>query len=152
MVTWSWPGAVKGSVFFFSCCSGSFCCLWDFLVAASGDYSLTSVLGLLGFSLPWLLLLGRVDLRAHRLSSCGTQAWLPRGMWDLGSQTRGRIHIPCIGRWTLNCWAPGELWDISLRGIPCYLFGYKSDFGAPCMYPTHLEGRRRGLRPGDLSV
>ena len=115
MVTWSWPGAVKGSVFFFSCCSGSFCCLWDFLVAASGDYSLTSVLRLLGFSLPWLLLLGRVDLRAHRLSSCGTQAWLPRGMWDLGSQTRGQIHIPCIGRWTLNCWAPGELWDISLR-------------------------------------
>ena len=62
------------------------------LVVASGGYSL---LWCAGFSLRWLLLLQSTGSRhagfsscgsralEHRLSSCGAQAQLPRGMWDL---------------------------------------------------------------------
>ena len=62
------------------------------LVAASGGYSL---LRCAGFSLRWLLLLRSTGSRhvgfsscgsralEHRLSSCGTQAELLRGMWNL---------------------------------------------------------------------
>ena len=39
---------------------------------------------------------------AHRLSSCGTQALLLHGMWDLSSQTRDQTCIPCIARQILN--------------------------------------------------
>ena len=28
----------------------------------------------------------------------------PGGMWDLSSPTRNQIHVPCIGRWSLNHW------------------------------------------------
>ena len=37
----------------------------------------------MGVSLRWLLLLQSAGSRAHGLSSCGAQAQLPRGMWDL---------------------------------------------------------------------
>ena len=62
------------------------------LVAASGGYS---SLWCAGFSLRWLLLLWSKGCRRqgfstcgswaleHRLSSCGSQASLLRGMWDL---------------------------------------------------------------------
>ena len=32
----------------------------------------------------------------------------PPGMWDLSSPTSDRTHTPCIGRWSLNCWAARE--------------------------------------------
>ena len=35
------------------------------------------------------------------LSSCGARILLPRGMWDLSSQTRG-TRFPFIARWILN--------------------------------------------------
>ena len=62
------------------------------LVAVSGGYS---SLWCAGFSLRWLLLLQSMGSRCvgfsscgsraleHRLSSCGTWAWLLRGLWDL---------------------------------------------------------------------
>ena len=43
-------------------------------------------------------------ITAHRLCSCGTQAWLFHGMWALSFPTRDQIHVPCIGRWILNLW------------------------------------------------
>ena len=42
-------------------------------------------------------------------SSCGTQAWLPHGRWDLSSQTRDQTHVPCIGRQILNHWTTKEV-------------------------------------------
>ena len=36
------------------------------------------------------------------LGSCGTQAQLPWGMWDLSFPPRDRTRAPCIARWTLN--------------------------------------------------
>ena len=35
--------------------------------------------------------------------------FLPQGMWDLSSPTRGWTCIPCIGRWNLNHWTPREV-------------------------------------------
>ena len=37
-------------------------------------------------------------LMGSRVSSWGTWAQLPGGMWDLNSLTRDRTHTPCIGR------------------------------------------------------
>ena len=74
------------------------------LVASSGGYS---SLQCTGFSL-WVLLLWTMGSRHAgfsscgswalecRLSSCGTQAYLLRDMWDLPGP------IPCIGRRILN--------------------------------------------------
>ena len=58
------------------------------LVAASGGYSLSPCTG---FSLLWLLLLWSMGFRhegfskigTHRFSSCGSQAELLHGMWNL---------------------------------------------------------------------
>ena len=35
-------------------------------------------------------------LHVHMSLICSVQAWLPHGMWDLSSPTRGRTHMPCI--------------------------------------------------------
>ena len=78
-------------VFIFAC-AGSFLLHMGFsLIAESRDYS-----PVWGFSLWWLLLLGIMGCRAHgfsnglqplalecRLSSCGTQALLFLGVWNL---------------------------------------------------------------------
>ena len=46
---------------------------------------------------------------AGGLSSCGTWAWLPRGMWDLSSPTRDQTGVPCIARQVLNHWTTREV-------------------------------------------
>ena len=43
------------------------------------------------------------------LSSCGSRAYLPCSMWDLGSPNRDQTHIPYIGRWILKHWATREV-------------------------------------------
>ena len=48
-------------------------------------------------------------VEARELSSCGTWAQLPRGMWDLSSPTRDGTRIPCIGRWILYHWTTREV-------------------------------------------
>lgn len=48
---------------------------------------------------PSLVVVFRLQLR---LQGVGSQ--LPRGLWDLRSLTRGRVHVPCIGRRILNHW------------------------------------------------
>ena len=98
----------KGWYFLFVClfvmiylfifgCVGSSLLYAGFLVAASGGYSL---LRCMGFSLQWLLLLQSTGfsrcgtwaqllrrvgsvVTVRRLSSCGAQASLLHGMWDL---------------------------------------------------------------------
>ena len=44
---------------------------------------------------------------ASLAAACGAQ--LPHGMFDLGSQTRDRTHIPCFGRQVLNPWTSREV-------------------------------------------
>ena len=70
------------------------CCV--FFIAAQG-LSLVAVRGFLLFS------------RAFRLSNCGKQAYLPHGMWDLTSLTRGGTCIPCSERWILNHWTTRQV-------------------------------------------
>ena len=63
----------------------------------------------------WLLLLQSTSFRAHTLQSLGRvgsvvaahglRCSLVCGIF----QTRGRTHVPCIGRWTLNHWSTREV-------------------------------------------
>ena len=48
-------------------------------------------------------------VEVRELSSCGSQAQLPRGMWDLSSPTRHPTRVPCMGRRTLNHWTTREV-------------------------------------------
>ena len=76
-----------------------------------------------------LLLLQSTGPRA-RQSACGVLAGLLRGIWDLNSPTRGRTHVPCIGRWILNHWTVREVPSCSLLST-CYTFQLsQSYFGA----------------------
>ena len=53
-----------------------------------------------------------------RFSSCGELVYLPRGMWDLSSQTRDWTCIPCIGRLILSPW--------NTREVVAYMFKWIS--------------------------
>ena len=44
----------------------------------------------------------------HGLSSSGTQAQIPHGMWDLSPPTRHQSFVPCIASWILNHWTTRE--------------------------------------------
>ena len=46
-------------------------------------------------------------------SSCGMQAWLPRGKWDLPRP--GIKPVPCIGGWVLKHWTTREVPDIDIE-------------------------------------
>ena len=50
-------------------------------------------------------------------SSCGMQAQLSQGIWDLSSRTRDQHHVPCIGRQILNLWSPREVSAFSFKDI-----------------------------------
>ena len=64
-----------------------------------------------------LLALERSDF-----SSCTSWAQLPHGMWNLSSQIRNRIWVPCIGRRILNHWTTSAvLWL-------CFIFSFSSIF------------------------
>ena len=41
--------------------------------------------------------------------SCGLQAQLLQGMWNLSSLTRDRTRVLCISRWILNHWTTREV-------------------------------------------
>ena len=45
--------------------------------------------------------------------SCGMQAYLLQGMWNLGSLTRDQTGVPCIARRILNL--------RTIRGVPLLL-------------------------------
>ena len=71
-----------------------------FLLWRAGFPSLAVACGLQGAWVLQLCCVGSVVcsiqalVEACELSSCGTWAQLPRGMWDLSSLTRDRTHIP----------------------------------------------------------
>ena len=44
-------------------------------------------------------------------SSCGTQMYLPHGMWEFSTHTRNQTSVPCTGRWIRNHW--------TTREVPC---------------------------------
>ena len=50
----------------------------------------------------------RLQLKCAGSVVVGVQTYLPRGMWNLSSPTRDRIHTPCTGRQILNHWTPKE--------------------------------------------
>ena len=61
--------------------------------------------------------------RVPGLSSCGAQASLPCGTWNLSSLTRDQTYVPWIGRQTPNHWTTREvLWFLlyifSCRSFP----------------------------------
>ena len=102
------------------------------LVAVSGGYSL---LQCAGFSLWWLLLLQSMGSRCTGLSSCGMQAWLLRGMWDLPGPGLEPVS-PALAGGFLTTASPGKpyfwafysvlLINVSVfRPVPC-CFGYYS--------------------------
>ena len=53
----------------------------------------------------------------HRLSSSGTWALLPLGMWNLSSSTRDQIRVPFIKRQILNLWTTKEVPEICSLGV-----------------------------------
>ena len=62
-----------------------------------------------GMRTPLLPCTGFSLAEACGLGSCGVQAWLPQGMWDLSSLTRDQTHVPCIERQVLNHWTTREV-------------------------------------------
>ena len=56
-------------------------------------------------------------------SSCGTQAQLPHGTWDLNSLTRDQTHVPCIARRILSYWTTREILNKSfLKSQNLFIF------------------------------
>ena len=74
------------------------------LVAASSGYS---SLRCAGFLLQWLLLLRSMGSRLTGFSSCGTRAWLLRGMWDLPGPGIESMSPAIAGR-SLTTAPPGK--------------------------------------------
>lgn len=82
---------------------------------------------------------GCVEALVQRMgfSSCGWQAYLPRGMSDLSCPTRSQTHAPCTARGILNHQATREvLWLTSnqqriTKVMGCYFYDqvtYDHDF------------------------
>jgi len=46
---------------------------------------------------------------AGELSSCGSLAQSPQGMWDLSSLTRDQTCVSCIAKYILNPWTTREV-------------------------------------------
>ena len=61
------------------------------------------------------LLLQSTGLKCVGFGSCSVRAQLPRGMFDLGSPTRDRTHVPCFGRQVLNPWTSTEVPVVSIH-------------------------------------
>ena len=70
--------------FLFLAVLGLCCCVWAFLVAVSGGYSLLQYAGI---SLSWFLLLRSMGSRHMGFSSCGTQA---QELWLAGSRAQAQ--------------------------------------------------------------
>ena len=60
---------------------------------------------------------------AYRLlSSCGSQAHVPWGLWDLSSLTRDPVCTPCNGRQILNHWTTREILRLHHFMFPPQMF------------------------------
>ena len=78
------------------------CLRWVFIAASRGYSSLQCA----GFSLQWLLLLWSTGPRSAGFSSCGAQAWLLRGMWNLPGPGLEPVSPTMAGRFLTT--APPE--------------------------------------------
>ena len=94
---------------------GLCCCAWAFsscsvraLLAAPSLVGGTGFSGARAASVVAARRLSSFGL-SDRLSHCGAQAQLPRGLWYLSSLTRDQIHVPCIRRQILNHWTTREV-------------------------------------------
>ena len=67
------------------------------------------------------------------LSSCGAQASLSRGLWDLSSPARDPTCIPCIGKQTLNCWTTSEVPYIAILNQNPVRSFLELHFNPPCL-------------------
>ena len=90
-------------------------------------------------------------VEAQELSSCGTRAQVPRGMWEPSSPTRDRTRVPCIGRQILYHWTtrevPGQYFKIDIS----YSFTMMLKLVFLFMYILQMEsGDQRGkaIHPG----
>ena len=121
------------NLFIFGCTASSLLHTGFSLVAMSGGYS---SLWCVGLSLQWLLLLWSMGSRCtgfsscgsraleRRLSSCGAQAYLLRGMWDLPRLGLEPVSPALAGR-SLNTvppWKSGKLlyWFLFLTSLRFY--------------------------------
>ena len=87
-------------------CAGSSLLQEDFLqLTQAGVYSLVAICRLL------IAVASRCRAQAlgHRLSSCGTQAYLLCSMWDLPGPHMVGTLVPCIGRQILYHWVTREV-------------------------------------------
>ena len=66
----------------------------------------------------WGLSSWAMGSRVLVLSTSGSLALLPHGMWDLSTPTRGRTCIPCIARRILNSQITREVPNLSLGVEP----------------------------------
>ena len=116
-------------------------CADFFLVAASRGYS---SLPCAGFSLLWLLLLRSPGFRA-----CGLSSWGSAALWHVGSsQTRGRIHVSCVGRWILYHWATREALSILFFKFPNFAVPPGILVPWPGIKPIPLWWKHRVLTTG----
>ena len=66
----------------------------------------------------------------------------PQGMWDLSSLIRDQIHMPYIGRWSLNHWTSREF----PIPITCYFFPPKILISPLAYVPEMIKIRRTAPR------
>ena len=101
------------------------CCSRVFSSCGQRGYSL---LLCAGFSLRWLLLLQSMGSRHAGFSSCGTQAQLPHGMWDLLRPGLEPVSPALAGRF-LTTAPPGK--PRSLYLLICYSYLAPPPFLSP---------------------
>ena len=66
------------------------------------------------------------------LSSCSLWTWLPHGMWDPSSLTKGQTYVPCIARQIFDLW--------TTREIPILFYAEQYSVMCLCVYKyIHTE-------------
>ena len=106
-ITFKWRVPSKAT-FFFGVFYLSIWLPWV-IAAASMIFIVSCEIFCYGTQTVWLWHTGPRDA-----GSCGTQAELLSGMWDLGSLIRDRTHVPCIARQIPNHW--------TTRDVPWWVF------------------------------
>ena len=105
-------------MFFFFGCMGLRCCVRTF--SSCGEQSYSS-LGCLGFSLQCLLLLRSLGSRRAGFSSCGMQAYLLCGMWDLPGPGIEPMSPALAGRF-LTTGPAGKSWLSFFKKINVFIY------------------------------
>ena len=121
------------------------CCTQAFSSCGATVRGGCSLLRCRGFSLPGLLLLQSMDSRHSGFSSCGTQASLLRGVWDLPG-TGIKLVSPALKGGFFITGPPGK--------PPCGIFLMQRtdslvvECGLSCPESGGILVPRRGIEPG----